>query len=162
MQVKDFMIKNPVVLKESNTVRELLETMVEHKIGGVPVVDENNVLVGIATDGDALRFLNPKRNETMYAYAYMYYAYGFVKETLDETIITYTKLSIANVMKTKVQVVKETDDFEAVLTLLAKHHFKKIPVIDEDKKVVGIISRGDVIKQLSNKVVEKLKEQEEK
>lgn len=160
MQVKDFMIKNPIVLKENSTVRELLEIMVEHKIGGVPVVNENNTLVGIATDGDALRFLNPRRNESVYAY--MFYTYNVVKETLDDTIIAYTELSIENIMKTKVKVVKEDDNFEVVLSLLAKHHFKKIPVVDENKKVVGVISRGDVIKQLSNKVVEKIKEQEEK
>jgi len=45
---------------------------------------------------------------------------------------------------------------EKVLSVLSKHNFKKIPVVDKDRKVVGVISRGDVIRYVQKKIIDKL------
>ena len=78
MLVKDFMIKDVYVMNETESLKSLLELFVEKKIGGVPVVDENNRLKGIISDGDVLRTLKPKTYTSYYA---------FYIEELDETIV---------------------------------------------------------------------------
>ncbi|MDN4075072.1 CBS domain-containing protein [Fictibacillus terranigra] len=48
------------------------------------------------------------------------------------------------------------DEMEKVLHLLAKHHFKKLPVVEKEKRVVGVISRGDVIRRIQQALLQQL------
>jgi len=144
MLVKDFMIKDVYVMNETESLKSLLELFVEKKIGGVPVVDENNRLKGIISDGDVLRTLKPKTYTSYYA---------FYIEELDETIVANANKPLKKVMHKKVVTLDENDDLETALKLLASHHFKKIPVINQNKEVVGIVSRGDMIRNLRGKLL---------
>ncbi|MFD2960141.1 CBS domain-containing protein, partial [Klebsiella pneumoniae] len=54
-----------ISVTKDQSIKELLELLVKHKIGGVPVVDETNTLQGMITDGDVVRYLNP-RGRTVY------------------------------------------------------------------------------------------------
>ena len=57
--------------------------------------------------------------------------------------------------KKQIYTVKEEDTFERAIRILSHHHFKKLPVLDSNNKVIGIVSRGDIdnnlMKILSNK-----------
>jgi len=57
IKVKDIMTKKVVTLKRGETVDSAAASMLEHKIGGMPVVDENNKVVGIVTDSDIFKVL---------------------------------------------------------------------------------------------------------
>ena len=151
MLVKDFMIKDVFVMEKNESLKALLELMVEKKIGGVPVVDKDNKLAGIISDGDVLRALKPT--------TYVGYYY-FFKEELDDNLLEEANLPIKKLMRKRVVTIDENADMEEALKLLASHHFKKIPVINENKEVVGIISRGDMIKKLREKLLEVLNEEE--
>ena len=59
-------------------------------------------------------------------------------------------------MKKKVVSVCEDDELEDVLKILAHHHFKKIPVVNEKREVVGVISRGDMIRKLGELMLDKM------
>ena len=144
MLVKDFMIKDVYVMNETEDLKSLLELFVEKKIGGVPVVDENNKLKGIISDGDVLRALKPKTYTSYYA---------FYIEELDETIAANANKPLKKVMHKKVVTLDENDELETALKLLASHHFKKIPVVNQNKEVVGIVSRGDMIRNLRGKLL---------
>ncbi|MEK3796939.1 CBS domain-containing protein [Peribacillus sp. FSL H8-0477] len=147
MLVKDFMIKDVFVLDENENFKTLLELMVEKRIGGVPVVNTKNQLVGIISDGDVLRTLNPKTHTTYFGY-YLSYT-----DDLDDTLTKAANQSIKQAMRKKVVTVNEDDQLESVLKLLANNHFKKIPVINKNNEVVGIVSRGDMIKKLREKLL---------
>ena len=147
MKAKDFMIRDVISLNETATVRTLLEVLMEHKIGGLPLVDENNRLLGIVSDGDVLRYLNPK--------AFISYYITYIEE-LDETLKTKSESPVKAIMKKKVISVCEDDDLEDVLKILAHHHFKKIPVVNEKREVVGVISRGDMIRKLGELMLNKM------
>lgn len=151
MLVKDFMIKDVFVMEKNESLKALLELMVEKKIGGVPVVDKDNKLVGVISDGDVLRALKPT--------TYVGYYY-FFKEELDDNLLEEANLPIKKLMRKRVVTIDENADMEEALKLLASHHFKKIPVINGNKEVVGIISRGDMIKKLREKLLDVLNEEE--
>lgn len=151
MLVKDFMIKDVFVMEKNESLKALLELMVEKKIGGVPVVDKDNKLAGIISDGDVLRALKPT--------TYVGYYY-FFKEELDDNLLEEANLPIKKLMRKRVVTIDENADMEEALKLLASHHFKKIPVINGNKEVVGIISRGDMIKKLREKLLDVLNEEE--
>jgi IMP dehydrogenase len=110
------MILDPITVDESALIGDALNLMAEFKIGGIPVVDSNNVLKGIVTNRD-LRFekeLNKKVNKVM----------------------TTQNLITAN----------EDVDLVKAEQILQKHKIEKLPVIGKDNSLVGLITFKDIIK----------------
>lgn len=110
------MIQDPITLKEGATVADALQLMKENSIGGIPVVDENHVLKGIVTNRD-LRF---QKN---------------MSEKVDRIM---TKDNIITTTKT-------TDLAEAE-DILQAHKIEKLPVVDQERKLIGLITFRDIIK----------------
>ena len=110
------MIQDPVTLSREASVGDALAIMKEHRIGGIPVVDETNTLVGIVTNRD-LRF------EKNYDRA--------VAEVMTDSNLIITQ---------------DGSDFEKAEQLLRAHRIEKLPVVDGDGKLVGLITYRDMIK----------------
>ncbi|MFO8053736.1 MAG: IMP dehydrogenase [Bacteroidales bacterium] len=110
------MIIDPITVKKDAIVSEILQIMEENSIGGIPVIDEDNKLVGIVTNRD-LRFeRNVNRN---------------VKEVMtSKNLITTTEFT----------------DFEKAADILQQHKIEKLPVVDDNYKLVGLITYKDIIK----------------
>ncbi|MCF8328222.1 MAG: IMP dehydrogenase, partial [Bacteroidales bacterium] len=104
------MIIDPITVKKNAIVSDILNMMKENSIGGIPVVDDNDKLVGIVTNRD-LRFeRNTKRKVTEVM-------------TVDNLITT-----------------TEFTDFEKAADILQHHKIEKLPVVDDDYKLVGLIT----------------------
>ena len=110
------MILDPVTLSTDANVGDALNMMAEYKIGGIPVVDENHKLVGIATNRD-LRF---ERNMTR----------PITEVMTSENLITTTK----------------TDDIAKTEDTLQQYKIEKLPVVDNNYKLIGLITYKDLIK----------------
>ncbi|MBK7668798.1 MAG: IMP dehydrogenase [Sphingobacteriaceae bacterium] len=111
------MIADPVTLNEGATVGDALALMAENKIGGIPVIDKQHRLVGIITNRD-LRFeKNMKRP---------------VKE-----VMTPAKDAIT---------AKAGITLKQAEVVLQDHKIEKLPIIDKDRKLVGLITYKDIIK----------------
>lgn len=152
MQVQDFMIKDVISVKPDTTLRELLKTFMKHRIGGVPVVDEANHLVSMVSDGDVIRYLAPQPEKVYDLFYTVFVQKGEdAKDVLQQKIDT--PVGGLNDNK-RLIVVHPEDEFEEAIRLLSKHHFKKLPVVNRNKEVVGVISRGDVIANLSKLMIE--------
>ena len=110
------MIYDPVTIKRGSVVKDALDLMAEYKIGGIPVVDDENYLVGIVTNRD-LRFekdLNKRIDEVM----------------TKENIVT----------------TEPGTDMETASKILQENKIEKLPVIDKDGKLVGLITYKDITK----------------
>ncbi len=110
------MISNPVTINRDATVKDALNIMAEYKIGGIPVVDNENYLVGIVTNRD-LRFekdMDKKIQEVM----------------TSENIIT----------------TKQSTDMETAAQILQENKIEKLPVVDENGKLIGLITYKDITK----------------
>lgn len=145
-EVKDFMIKDVISIKPNDTIKKLLGLLTKYHIGGVPVVNNHNELIGMVTDGDIIRYLAPKEGSF---HDLIYDIFIEEGETENEILNDKINTTIDNLMYNKqIYSVKEEDTLEKVITLLSKHNFKKLPVLDLNNKVIGIISRGDVSNNL--------------
>lgn len=153
MKVKDFMIKDVISVKPTTTLHDLLKTFIEHGIGGVPVLDDDLHLVGMISDGDVIRYLSP-RPEKVHDLFYSVYVQEGEKEkdVLAKKMGTKVEDIISKVHR--IVTVKDDDEFEEAIRLLSKHHFKKLPVLDEEGKVIGVISRGDIIMNLAKLILD--------
>lgn len=142
MKVKDFMIKDVISIKPYATVKELLKLLTNHGIGGVPVVNDQNKMIGMVSDGDIIRYLNPKEGAV---HDFIYDIFIEEGETEQEVLNEKINETVDKLMHKKhIYTVKEDDTFEKAIHILSKHHFKKLPVLDDQDKVTGIISRGDI------------------
>ena len=110
------MIYDPVTIKRGSTVHDALGIMAEYKIGGIPVVDDEGHLVGIVTNRD-LRF---ERD---------------MNKRIDE-VMTKENLVTTN----------QTSDLETAAQILQEHKIEKLPVVDKDNKLVGLITYKDITK----------------
>ena len=110
------MIYDPVTIHRDATVRDALAIMAEYHIGGIPVVDDEQKLVGIVTNRD-LRF----------------------ERALDTPIATV--MTSENLITTHQQV-----DMEAASRILQEHKIEKLPVVDGEGHIVGLITYKDITK----------------
>jgi len=111
-------IANPITLPVSATVGDALRIQKTHKIGGIPIIDKEGKLMGIVTNRD-LRFETMEKNENTP-----------IKEIMTTKIITGTadtSLSEAN-------------------NLFKKHGIEKLPLVDKNNKLVGLITYRDMAK----------------
>ncbi|PJN86671.1 CBS domain-containing protein [Bacillus sp. mrc49] len=154
MLVKDFMIREVYVARPDYTLKEILRTLIENKVGGVPVVDEHDKLLGMVTDGDILRYLTPAEEAIKGYFTYITVIPG---EELDEKVRSKMNDKASQIIRNKrITKLSPEDPLDEMIKVLSKHHFKKIPVVDKDDKVVGIISRGDALRALYKEFVHKL------
>lgn len=110
------MIYDPVTIKRGSTVRDALAMMKEFHIGGIPVVDDDRMLVGIVTNRD-LRF----------------------ERDLDKLIdLVMTKDNLV--------VTSQSTDLEQAADILQKNKIEKLPVVDKDGRLVGLVTYKDITK----------------
>lgn len=154
MKVKDFMITDVIFAKKEDSIKSVMKILVDKKIGGLPIIDDKGILVGMISDGDIIRNINPKDGKI---YDFISYVYYLKKEELKEDVELIKDANIMTIAQHKnIYCVSPEDTMEKVLSIFSKHNFKKIPVIDKDKKVVGVVSRGDVIRYIQKKIIDKL------
>ncbi len=110
------MIYDPVTIKRGSKVKDALAIMAEYHIGGIPVVDDDNRLVGIVTNRD-LRFQRD------------------MDRLIDEVMTS------ENIIVTHQQT-----DLEAASQILMEHRIEKLPVVDEDYHLIGLITYKDITK----------------
>ena len=110
------MILDPITLKIDAKVSDALQIMSENKIGGIPVVDDENHLVGIITNRD-MRFEK------------------VISKPVSE-LMTSKNLIVAN----------ESTDFSQAEAILQSHKIEKLPVVDANNKLVGLITYKDILK----------------
>lgn len=88
LKVKDFMIRNVVFIRPDATIKDLLKMLIEHRIGGVPVVDNQDKLIGIGSDGDIIRYLTPKEGSI---HDFVYNVFVEAEETEQEVLAEKNK-----------------------------------------------------------------------
>ena len=110
------MIYDPVTIKRGSTVKDALDIMAEYKIGGIPVVDDEKYLVGIVTNRD-LRFEKD------------------LSKRIDEVMT-----------KDNIVTTAPGTDMETASNILQEHKIEKLPVVDANGKLVGLITYKDITK----------------
>lgn len=110
------MILDPISITPDKTVANALALMAEYKIGGIPVVNQDNLLVGIVTNRD-LRFEKAMEKK--------------IAEVMTKDNLVTTRIST---------------DLEDAAEILQKHKIEKLPVVDSNYKLVGLITYKDITK----------------
>ncbi len=118
MKANEIMTKKIFTIHQDKTLLDTIEILICKEISGLPVVNDNGEMVGIITEKDVLNF----------AFS------GNLKNT-----------KVKDVMTKEVKSFSPDDDVNAIALAISQSRFRRVPIIEDDK-VVGIISRRDIIR----------------
>lgn len=152
MKIKDIMTKDVVSVKRDTPVDEIAHLLIEHDIGGVPVIDEEQRVIGIVNESDL--FLKEKGIPFSAVKVPMLFKQWVEPEKLLEIYAEAHMHTAADVMTEPVICVEEQDTIPDVALLMARHDVKHVPVV-RDGKLVGMVTRTDIIRFLALKGKEK-------
>lgn len=149
--VGDFMTKreNLHVVKPTTSVDEALEMLVQHRISGFPVVDDNWKLVGVVSDYDLLALDSMSGIGLADTNTSMFPEVDSTWKTFREIQRLLSKTNgkvIGDVMTPAPLVVRETTNLDAGARLLLETKYRRLPVVDSMGKLVGMITRGNVVR----------------
>jgi CBS domain-containing protein len=125
IKAKDIMQTNLITVNEQTCVYEAVDILTEKKITGLPVVNDQGGLVGIISEKDILLM-----------------AYHKIVGTCDEAM---NSRKITDVMTSEVVSFRSEDNLADVCQCFMDYPFRRVPILDDDGKLVGLISRKDVV-----------------
>lgn len=118
MKLKDIMTKNPEVVQQSASVREAAQMMKKLNVGSIPVTDGTNI-VGIITDRDIVLRSTAEGHDP-------------------------NNTTAGDVMSKEIVFGYENQDVEEAAELMGKKQIRRLPVLDGQRQLIGIVSLGDV------------------
>ena len=127
LQAKTIMKKNVITLHPQDTLDKAIELLVEKNITGIPVINEDQTLAGIITEKDVLNYMLEQ---------------DAISHMTDNNLCEHT---IYHAMTANVVTFSEETPITEICECLARHSFRRVPIVDSTGKLVGIISRKDII-----------------
>ena len=119
LKAGDLMTKNVVSVKKDTPIFEALELLRKNDISGMPVIDDDKTLVGVVTEKDVLK---------------LFYTGGNYQDKTVDYFMTQPAVSFG-----------VDESLECVCDFLMVKYFRRIPVVSTEGKLVGVISRPDII-----------------
>lgn len=149
-KASEIMTRNPVTVTEATGVQEVAEVLLESQHHGVPVVDEENRLVGLVTDSDLVDSNKRIHLPTMITILDTLIPISGFKQ-YEEDLRKATATTAGDLCTRDVDYVSPEADLSEVSTLLSEHHIHIVPVLDEEQKLLGVITNTDIIRSLSQR-----------
>ncbi len=131
LHAKTIMKRDVISVHPETPLDKLIDILIQHTITGVPVLNDDSSLAGIVTEKDIMNFL------------------------LDNNIFDLTndrllcETTVHHIMTANVVTFDEDAPLNEICQSLVSHNFRRVPIIDKTGKLVGIISRKDIIAVIS-------------
>ena len=146
MKVADIMTKEVKSVSPDTNAIEALDLLFEMEISGLPVIDERGKLVGMFTEKDILTSILPSYMEKVGSFIYQ-----DNPKALKQKIINMRGVKVKEMMRRNVITVNEDANLCEAARIMLIQKVRRLPVLNQAKEVVGIVSRGDIVKALFEK-----------
>jgi CBS domain-containing protein len=147
MKVRDVMTEEVITVSTGDSVETCAKLLQKNNISGLPVLDEAGKVAGIVTEGDLIRRASrvkaPGYLEILGGLIYL----GSPKKFVEE-LQRAMSLEAGQLMSKDVIAVNPEDTVEKAATLMVDKGISRLPVLDEQGKLVGIVSRRDIMSSL--------------
>ena len=146
MQARDVMISPVITIGKSATVREVARILLEKRISAVPVVDNIGKLVGMITEGDLMR-----RAEAGTERPYSWWVHFLAGDaTVAADYVKSHAARVEDVMTPDVVTATAETPLHEIASLFEEHRIKRVPIVNEDGNLVGIVSRANLIQVVAS------------
>jgi CBS domain-containing protein len=147
LKAKEIMTKGVITVATSTTVEDLARVLVEHKISGAPVVDDEGDLIGIVTENDLIR---KNRKFHIPTIVRLFDAFIMIESNskIEQEIKEMAAVTVDDIYRKEVVTVSEDTPVDEIATIMSEKDVPLVPVV-EGRKIKGIIGKIDIIKGLS-------------
>jgi len=147
MKAKDIMNKDVISVKAEDRVEQLVKILLDNGISGVPVVNDRDNVIGIVSEAD---LIYPEKSLHLPAFIPVLDGIVFLEsfKKLEKEIRKMTAFKVKDVMNTNVITVKEDTEVGEVVNILLDKKINRVPVINEENKLVGIITRSNILRHI--------------
>lgn len=141
--VREVMTRRVVAIGPDADLHEAAHVLSEHKISGMPVVDKSNQVVGVISQADILVLAGMHKEHTFK---------DVLRKILGEPMpVRKAGDKVKDVMSFPPITSKADDEVGDVAQILDERRIKRLPVVDEEGKLIGVISRADIIRRIGEK-----------
>jgi CBS domain-containing protein len=155
MLVKEIMVKTVITLKSDDSLKDAALKLASHNISGAPVVDEDGHVIGIVSETDIIATLERSLKEFRLVYLspeLSMVGLSFREKPSERKTEDIFKdvgdIKVTEMMSGNIKTVAPEDPIKAVIDIVASGKINRVPVV-VDGKLVGIVTRGDILKGVS-------------
>lgn len=149
MLAKDIMTTEVVKVHPGDTVDEIIKLLVDHRISGIPVVDDDDVVIGVVTEADLL-----VRTQKLHVPSYIQILGGIIylddPGDLKDELRKLAAVKVEDMMTANPVTVEEDTLVDEIASIMADEGINRVPVVRAGR-IVGIVSRADIIRSLARK-----------
>jgi len=149
---EEIMNREVITITKDKSIQELAKLFLKNNISGVPVVDKENILQGIVSETDIVNFL---KNDDRYLPFIVYPVYNYFDYNPDLFVNNYEKnrkalsnTKVEEIMHTWVKKAKKDTMESEIAAIIGDNKVNRVPIVDDENKVIGIITRSDLIKSM--------------
>jgi CBS domain-containing protein len=144
MHVQDVMTRDVLSIQKFESIMHVAQILSERNISGLPVVDKENHVIGIITEADILSIMGIRRENTFK---------DLLKHILGEPL-PECKMGdfVGDIMTSPAATINPQANIAEVVRLMDENSIRRLPVVDDNNVLVGIISRADILKAVIKKL----------
>lgn len=144
--IKDIMEHDAYTCRYDQTLGEVVQLFNELGTSGLTVVDEGRHVVGFISDGDIMKAVSEQKTRSIFSgYSAMLF---YDNESFEDKARALRDRNVMELATTKVLCATPDQYIGTVADVLSKKRFKKVPVVDEDGVLVGVVRRATITKYL--------------
>ena len=144
---KDIMTTDVIVAKKDDSIANVATLLIKEKIGGLPVVDENNKVVGIISETDIMQKETDIESPRVLNFFQGLIFLDDIKK-LEDDMKKVAAYKVEDLMSKDIITVNENDSFDYVANVMIKKSINRVPVVDKENFLKGIVCRYDIIKAM--------------
>jgi CBS domain-containing membrane protein len=136
---REIMTRDVITVQKDTDVYEAGRLLIRHKISGMPVVDDENHVIGMITQADLLTMAGIPRGHVFNDVV--------IKYVMNKPVPHHrTGGKVKDIMTTPVITVSPETTAKRIATILDRKRIKRVPVVDDENRLLGIVSRGDIVR----------------
>lgn len=140
ISIRDVMTKDVITIKNDADVNDVIRLLSDNNISGLPVIGNENHVIGIVTEADILSMAGMKRGHTFR---------DILKHILGEPLpLRKTGSKVGDVMTSPAITTKAGVSIKEAAKIMDERRIKRLPVVDSKNKLIGIISRADIVRAI--------------
>ena len=140
------MVTALVTLKPTQSLESAARILSEHRIKGAPVVDEAGGMVGIVSKDDILAAIYREDDVPLSPDVKRLFSSGFAATNTE----SHRDLRVEDIMTRSVVTAKAEDPVEKICALMVTHRIRRVPLVDGNQKLAGIVSASDVLRAVAD------------
>ncbi|WP_017295939.1 CBS domain-containing protein [Geminocystis herdmanii] len=146
--VAEVMTPNPITVTPQTPLKEAISILVENKISGLPVINETGNLLGIISETD-LMWQETGVEPPPYIMILDSIIYLQNLNRYEKEIHKALGQTVGEVMNDKIITIEPTESVKKAAQLLHDKPVRRLPVVNDDGKIIGIITQGDILRAMA-------------